>query len=104
MHACGESSIFSQIMTKELSATHSWVKLESAELPPFTIGNITTYFVSRLTSDGKKAKDYKNMNTRAYPLYEAGHIQSIFVSHNDNLFFIKCVCLPEMKKDKTYIG
>ena len=68
----------------------------------FTIGNITTYFVSRIASDGKKANDYKNLNSRAYALYKAGHIQSIMVLHMNNLYYVKCACLPEMKKDIVY--
>ena len=91
-----------QIMTKEPSATKEWVKLEAAKLPHFTIGNITTYFISRLATDGTKANDYKNLNTHAYPLFKAGHIQSILVSCKGNHFFIKCICLPEMKKDIVY--
>ena len=29
--------------------------------PNFTIGNITNYFITRIVSDGKSAKDFKNI-------------------------------------------
>ena len=38
----------------------------------------------------------------ANPLFKAGHIQSILVSCKGNHFFIKCICLLEMKKDIVY--
>ena len=60
------------------------------------------YFITRVTSDGKPANDFKNVNSHAYPLFKAGHIQSVFAMQKDTSHYIKCVCLPEMKKDKSY--
>ena len=84
------------------SNTEEWLKLELAELPSFTTGNMTSYFVTRLAGDGKAANDFKNLNKHAFPLFKAGHIQSILVSHSKNIFIIKCYCLPEMKKNIVY--
>ena len=58
--------------------------------------------VERRVSDGAKANDNKNVKSHAYPLFKAGHIQSILVSHKGNEYFIKSTCLPEMKKDIVY--
>lgn len=41
-------------------------------------------------------------HVHTYPLFKAGHVQSIVVSHKGNQYFIKCTCLPEMKKDLVY--
>ena len=83
-------------------ATQEWVKIEDSKVPQFTIANITNYFITRVTSDGKPANDFKNVNSHAYPLFKAGHIQSVFAMQKDTSHYIKCVCLPEMKKDKLY--
>ena len=70
-----------------------------------TIANLTNYFVTRIGSDGKPANDFKNVNSRAYPLSKAGHIQSIFITckeYTSESHDIRCFCLPEMKKDILY--
>ena len=77
----------------------TWIKLEEATIPHFTIGNITNYFISRVATDGQPTNDYKDLNSHAYPLFKAGHIQSIYVAMQHNNYIISCVCLPEMKKD-----
>ena len=79
-----------------------WIKLEEATIPQFTTGNMTNYFLCRLASDGLPANNFKDLNSHAFPLYRAGHIQSILVATRDNRFILKCVCLPEMKKDILY--
>ena len=79
-----------------------WTKLEDSNIPQFTIANITNYFITRIASDGKPANDFKNLNTHAFPLFKAGHIQSIYVIRKDSSHNLKCICLPEMKKDKVY--
>ena len=89
-------------MAKELSTTQEWVDIESAELPHFDMENMFNYFVERRVSDGAKANDSKNVKSHAYPLFKAGHIQSVLVSHKGNQYFIKSTCLPEMKKDIVY--
>ena len=54
---------------------------------------------NRLANDGQPTNDYKNMNSHSYPLFKAGHIQSIYVALQGNKYMIRCLCLPEMKKD-----
>ena len=85
-----------------IMATQEWVKIEDSSIPLFTIANITNYFITPVTSDGKPANDFKNLNSHAYPLFKAGHIQPVLAMHKDTSHYIKCVCLPEMKKDKLY--
>ena len=46
-------------------------------LPEFTIGNITKYFITRITSDGKSANDFKNFDNSGFPLFKDGHVQNI---------------------------
>lgn len=90
-----------QIMSNH-PVTQEWVDIKSAKLPEFTMENMSVYFVSRLVSDGKAANDYKNLKKKAYPLFKAGHIQSILVSYQNDQYIVKCICLPEMKKDILY--
>ena len=71
-------------MTKEPSTTKEWVKLEAAKLPHLTIGNITTFIFQDLPQMEQKLMI---TNTHAYPLFKAGHIQSILVPCKDNIFF-----------------
>ena len=67
-----------------------------------TVHHCTNYFITRIASDGKPTNDFKNLNTHAFPLFKAGHVQSIYVIRKDNSHNLKCICLPEMKKDKVY--
>ena len=83
-------------------STLNWIKLEETTIPQFTIGSITNYFLCRLASDGLPANNFKDLNSHAFPLYKAGHIQSIFIATLDSDYIIKSVCLPEMKKDVLY--
>ena len=85
-------------MAKDPSTTQEWADLESAELPRFDMENMSNYFVEWRVSDGAKANDSKNVKSHAYPLFRAGHVQKIVVSHKGNQYFIKSTCLPEMKK------
>ena len=64
--------------------------------------SMTSCFISRLASDGLPTNDYKDLNSHAYGLFKAGHVQSIFVSSQASKYDIKCVCLPEMRKDQVY--
>ena len=82
--------------------TQDWAKIEESSFPQFTIANMTNYFIGRVAIDGKPAMDYKNMNSHAFPLYKAGHIQSILVEYRDTVYNVRCACLPEMKKDTLY--
>lgn len=82
-----------------MTAAMSWQKLQSVKLPEFTIGNITHYFIKRITEyDGKPSNDRKNLNKHAFPLFKAGHVQNIEVAMDAKRCNCKCICLPEMKK------
>ena len=70
--------------------------------PHFNIGNITNYFITRITSDGKSANDFKNINSKAFPLFKEGHIQNIEAYSILNVTYYQANCLPEMKKNTTY--
>ena len=63
---------------------------------------MTNYFLCRLARDGLPGNKFKDLNSHAFPLYEAGHIQSVFVLTGPNYYMFKCVCLPEMRKDVLY--
>ena len=69
--------------------------------PTFTLANITDYFISRII-DGKSANDFKNMNTKAYPLFKDGHVQNIVAYTTDDKTYYQADCLPEMKKNTIY--
>ena len=85
-----------------MTSALKWIKLQETTIPQFTIGCITNYFISRLAADGLPTNDFKDLNSHAYPLFKAGHIQSIFVAKEADNYMIKCICLPEMKKDILY--
>ena len=82
---------------QNMDNTLKWIE---ATIPNYTIGSITNYFISRVTTDGSPTNDYRDLNSHAYPLFKAGHIQSILVTMQMNRCMIKCtcVCLPEMNK------
>ena len=79
-----------------------WIKLEETTIPNFDMDHMSTYFVTRLAIDGRPMNDYKDLSSHAFPLFKAGHIQSVFVATHNNIYNIKCTCLPEMKKDILY--
>ena len=60
------------------------------------------YFIHREASDGMPNNDSKNLNTRAFPLFKAGHIQYVYYKKLDEKMLMKCSCLPEMKKTLSY--
>lgn len=74
----------------------------STPLPPFNIANITNYFITRVACDGRSARDFKHLNTRAFPLFKDGHVQNITASLRDKTVLFHASCLPEMKKQDTY--
>ena len=67
--------------------------------PEFTIGNMTNYFITRITSDGKSANDFKtdDINSSAFSLFKDGHIQNIQAYITPNKIYYQADCLPEMK-------
>uniref|UniRef100_A0A1X7VVI1 SWIM-type domain-containing protein n=1 Tax=Amphimedon queenslandica TaxID=400682 RepID=A0A1X7VVI1_AMPQE len=68
----------------------------------FTMKNMLHYFIHREASDGMPNNDSKNVNTRTFPLFKAGHIQYVYYKKLDDKMFVKCSCLPEMKKTLSY--
>ena len=76
--------------------------IAEVQLPTFNMAHITNYFISRITVDGKSAGDFKNLNSRAFPLFKDGHVQNITASARDELIIFRAKCLPEMKKCETY--
>ena len=40
----------------------------------FTLANMLEYFIHRKATDGSPTNDFKDVNTKAYPLFNAGHI------------------------------
>ena len=83
-------------------SNQDWMKLEDSNIPKFNTKNLSNYFIDRTALDGRPANDSKNVNSHAYPLFMAGHIQSIYTKIQDSLCLIKCTCLLEIKKDRLY--
>lgn len=77
----------------------------SSVLPKFDKGNMTNYFITRITCDSKSANDFKNINSSAFPLFKDGRVQKIeaFTTGDNTCTFYQAICLPEMKKSTTYI-
>ena len=93
------------MQNKDWPSSSFFVPLLQVHAPPeFTIGNITHYFVTRITSDGKSGNDFKNINTRAFPLFKDGHVQNImaYKSTSGDITYYQANCLPEMKKNTVY--
>ena len=80
-HLCG--SMFG-LQNMATSSALKWNKLEETTIPQFDIGHMNAYFISRLVDDGLPANDYKDLHSDAYPLFKAGHIQSISVATQGN--------------------
>ena len=69
----------------------------------FTLANMMEYFIHREASDGNPTSNFKDINSRAFPLFKAGHIQYVCHKEFDNKLLMKCTCIPEMKKSVTYV-
>ena len=61
-----------------------------------------SYFVSCTATDGLPAGDIKSINKAAKNLYDCGHIQNIEIGYTNTTTFIRAICYPEMRKDRTY--
>ena len=83
---------------------NGWEDIRKAQLLSFEFGmsNVVAYFVTRSVVDGKLAGDIKSINKSADNLFICGHIQNILCVQVDKMVFIKCKCLPEMRKDHVY--
>ena len=88
-----------------LTVTLPWTSLQFLHLDTlpslkFNMANLTTYFITRLVSDQRAAKDYKNLNKKvAYPLFKDGHVQENKTCIHQH---ITAICIPEMKKTLQY--
>ena len=69
----------------------------------FTMSNIVDYFVNREACDGMPNNNFKSMNKKAFPLFKAGHIQSVFYRNYADFILIQCKCKAEMKKSQMYV-
>ena len=69
----------------------------------FSMSNMLDYFINRNAVDGNPNSDFKNMNTRAFPLFKAGHIQCVIYKRYNDKMLVKCKCHAEMKKNQLYL-
>ena len=81
-----------------------WLPLKSSKdnLPTFSMQSILSYFIERKAKDGESNKDYKNVSNKAFGLFKHGHVQKIEPTSTTGKAYIRCNCLPEMKKTMTY--
>ena len=88
----------------EFQQASNWCSLQSAEFPLFTIDNMMNYFIKRKSGDNEGNKDYKNLKSKAFGLFKHGHVQNIEVDIGESgqVIYIRCGCLPEMKKNLKY--
>ena len=105
-----------QIPTVSQASSHSSPLLDSSSdidswtlihedlklIPEFTIENVLQYFIYRKECDGLERQDWKNFKSGGYKLFKEGHIQKVYASVSTSLVHVKAICLPEMKKDRTY--
>ena len=70
----------------------------------FTIANMLSYFVHRKASDGNPMNDFKDINTKAFPLFKAKRVEGVVCEHADDCgdVLLKALCAAEMKKSVTY--
>lgn len=101
--ATKQQSVGSNITVPCSSSSPSWSKIgeDMRQLPNFTIQNIIQYFIYQKEIDGLERQDWKSLNNHGYKLFKEGHIQQVHVSSSSKVA-VKAICLPEMKKDRTY--
>ena len=89
------------------SVKDSWDPFGSTVNKPqvnFTMSCMLDYFINRKAVDGLSNNDFRTVNSKAYPIFKAGHIQCVFVKTvTSKKILVNCVCLPEMKKDRSYV-
>ena len=56
-------------------------------------GNMTKYFVTRITTDGRSANDF---NSKAFPLFKDSHVQNVKAYTDADKTFCQAQFLPEM--------
>jgi len=83
----------------------SWSKIseDPFKMWTFTNENLTDYFVFSNEKDGLEKQDWKSLNAGGYKLFAEGHVQDIYVCTKTEECLVKASCLPEMKKDTTYL-
>ena len=62
------------------------------------------YFIKKKSGDNEGNKDYKNLNSKAFGLFKHGRVQSIevVIGESGQVIYIRCECLPEIKKNLKY--
>ena len=68
----------------------------------FTMANMLEYFIHCKATNGNPTNYFKDINTKAYPLFKAGHVQYVHFKVIGKMILMKCTCMPEMRKDITY--
>ncbi len=68
--------------------------LTEFELAPFNTADITNYFIKRIACDGKSARYFKSINTKAFNLLRIGMMHRIF---QGTLMTVSSRCLPETR-------
>ena len=88
----------------DIASIDSWSLIDEdlKLIPEFTIKNVLQYFIYRKECDGLERQDWKNFKSGGYNLYKEGHVQKVYASISTNVVYVKAICLPEMKKDRTY--
>ena len=78
--------------------TEGWKPLDEDTPLDFTMPNMVDYFVNREACDGMPNNNFKSMNKKAFPLFKAGHIQSVLYRNYADFILIQCKCKAKMKK------
>ena len=85
------------------SPTSGWKSIKTAfhsstDVPNISISNT---FIQRKAVDGKATIGFKSMNA-CERLFRCGHVQALSVTDEEEFWWVKADCRPEMKKDKMY--
>lgn len=84
----------------------AWQSLKrvGGRLPGFCMANAIEYFIMQAALDTRPSHNFKAISEHALLLFSNGLIQRLqLASHPKNSdVFLRCICLPEMRKDKPY--
>ena len=87
------------VIDDELWMANIWKSINDSEMKlNFTMSNMLQYFINSEAVDGKPANDFKNISTKAYTLFRAGHIHCVTYKEHEEMVLIKCKSYAEMKK------
>jgi len=71
------------------------------EVPSFSVSSTLNYFIKRTAVDGRATNDFKSMNS-GEALFRCGHVQALSVMDEEEFWWVKADCGPEMKKGTMY--